>query len=1219
MAINTTLSVTLTKQFMRDLGFTVGEDGGISGGPKGVWASAIWFANNDTDSGYLQLIDNGAALSPTPVMAAGNVLTGFKFKIPAFTEDILKGGVMYIALASNSTIAKDPFAGLTEGEINNLQRAQSGNFTFGTFEFTLQGGPDDQGDLTAISTFGLPMSATSIINDAVIDSVGYKVLGSDIWSQISALGSATAPAVYAFDPTLGPLTADAFAITPTTAVGGSFVPPAGKSLPFSPTDWDAYLNKIASADGVVAQLAGTFNGSVAPVNNWVSSTNNVQIDVWHNAGFFDYELSYKSGLSVQVGGTQQTMSAFLLSPTAASQVKGYIVIPKGDEAGLDAGWKGGLANSIYSTLGMAQVYAQDPSSVSGQTPFMFQGATSTNNGSATDPAMTEFFNVGANTQWGKAFTQMLTGLAAGYVGSTGTALNPLQAEGTVDLSQSWNWDPTYAFEQNLATTPYGAGSSFQFTDNYAKIFFQNSNVYGDMYSDNLMSLYTSGSPLLTLSNPAGGNVDEINLTVFSATDTPTGYVTPTIDNYPWAPGAQPVLTSPSTNDGIFTLNFRNPAGADGQQSFVADASRMTFAIKVWDPTLNSGSGGFSNSAELPAFPVAQVTVSGIVGQEVPQGAILTTTDPKGGEVQWTVMTNNNFIIPVEGTPLNGSVTVSVTANLPSASIGRDASWNDLAIAFPVVVAAANSSASVAGQSAQDPELVTIRFSGDGGAKFDAGYIVDAANNRWSFASGTINGTTGFVDVVATAPAKSISVGASEAWQGLFQNSPVTTETASVPGEFWSDYVASYAEGELSFVNQNVKTQPTGELQLINLPLGSSNGDIVWYQLTVNDTESNLTKTFNFYPQNGVNTPNSQYIDGGAAISLGDIVNQYTINFAGSGSNSLPSSLFIPDQSNGNIPIQGMPYAPVIGTQAETYYQYLGQSVNFSTVTTKAGTQPTSGAHTMSGVKAQSYVFGWTGLNPAALDDGSISQWTNKANGLDIVQINIVDTADASLNTTVFAQADLDGQWLTGLSTAINPIGADTVQLISKPVSLVAGRTYEISSQEFVATDSGFSIKPPGLGVAQPSGTAPMGHLSEVLTVVVAGTSGMLETSASEVNDFVYSLYDGILDRVPDQAGFFYWADQVANTENGRSVVLSNVMLSEEFQSSWSSLTDEQLVKTAYAFVLNRAPDVTGEAYWLTELKSGQLSQQQLIQSFIDSRESAQITDSVTQNGYLAMF
>jgi hypothetical protein len=79
------------------------------------------------------------------------------------------------------------------------------------------------------------------------------------------------------------------------------------------------------------------------------------------------------------------------------------------------------------------------------------------------------------------------------------------------------------------------------------------------------------------------------------------------------------------------------------------------------------------------------------------------------------------------------------------------------------------------------------------------------------------------------------------------------------------------------------------------------------------------------------------------------------------------------------------------------------------------------------------------------------------------------------------------------------------------------------------------------------------------------------------------------------------------------------MGSSEFQNKWAGLTEEQFVKAAYAFVLERAPDQAGETYWLNQLKGGQVTEQQLLQSFIESIESNQITDALTQNGYLSMF
>lgn len=1203
MSVNTAITIHLTAQYMRDLGFTFDSLGNISNSPAGLWTSAIWFGNNDKDKGYLQLINDGTVINPLPILNGSNTVTSFKFTIPAFTQNAITGGVMYLALASDTSLTADPFTNLSEGQINNLQQAYDNNFTFGTFEFTLQGGPDDQGDLTAISTFGFPMSATSIIDGDAVDSVGFNINGTEIWNQISALGSPTAPTVYSFNSAVGPLSENAFAITPTTAVGGSFTPPINNTLPFSSSDWDSYLDALSSGNGILSRISGTFNGATAPVNNWVTSSSNVKTNVWHNAGFFDYEVSYKSALNVQIDGTASNVSGFLLSPTAASQVKGYIVIPKGDEPGVAASWNGGLANSIYSTLGMAQVYAQDPSQVLGQTPFLFQNAVSSNNGSPTSPATTEFFNVGANTQWGKVFTQFLTGLAAGYIGSTGTPFNPLDDANAIDLSQSWNWDPTYAFGQELQSTPYGSSSAFQFTDNYAKIFFQNSNVYGDMYSDNLMSLFTTGSPLLSLSKPGGGNVDEINITVFGNSETPTGYVQPRINNYPGNPGTTLTLASPTGNSGTYTLNFLNAAGGVGQQNFVLDDSRSTIAVRVWDPSLNNGAGAFSNTAELPSFPTAQVTVTGMVGQEISQGTVLTTKD---SQTQWTVTSVNNFVTPADGSSLNGHVTVTVSAQTSDAIVTSANVWETTSVAFPESVVYQNSSASNSGATSQDPQSVIVRFSGDGGANFDAGYIVDSVGNQWSFNSGTIDSVTGYVDVIATAPRVGVSVTAMEAWSGLFQNLPVTTETASVPGLFWSNFAASYDEGVLSFINQNNTNQAFGELELVDMPLGENNGDIVWYQILVTDSTISTTKTFNFYPKFGINTDGSQNIDGGASISLGDVTNTYTINFAGSGSNTLPGNLFIPNQNNGAVPLEGTPLAPVLGTQGISFYQFLGQSLDFTAVPN----QTTTGSNTLSEIAADSYVFGWTGLNPSSLDDGSLAAWSNKVNGLDIVQINVVDTADATRNKTVFAQGDLDGQWLSGTSSIIDPVGT-TLSLLSKPVRLEAGREYQISYQEFTPSD-------PGLGQSTPSGTAPISNVSNVLTVTISGTSGLLNAITNDHNNFVYSLYEGLLDRVPDDDGFEYWINGV-NNQMSQANLITSFIHSSEFQSSWGVLSDDQFIQTAYAFVLDRAPDTEGEAYWLNALQSGQDTRHAVLHSFLNSPEMLGLIDSLTHPGYLATF
>lgn len=1196
MAINTKLSVTLTKAYLQELGFTVDPTtGAISGTPSGVWVGARWYANNDTSSGYLSLVANGVVQDYTLVKNGAGDVTGYQFTLPAFSESALVGGTMYVAAASDTSLKADPFENLKEGDLNNLVNAKNNNYTFGTFEFTLQGGLSDQGDLTAITTYGLPMSATSYLaSGQVVGSVGYNIPGSQIWSGIGGLGTPAGQTQVNYDTSMGPLSGSSFAITPTTAVGGSLTsPPFASTMPFSSTNWYKYLDALAQTDGVIANISGTFNGAPAPVANWASGSN-VQTNVWHNAGLFDYEVSYKTNLSVKINGQQQTISAFLLSPTEASQVKGYIVIPKGDEAGIAPQWAGGLGNSIYSTLGMAQVYAHDPSAVTGQTPFLFQDASSSNNGTASDPANTEFFNVGQNTQWGKVFTQFLTGLSAGYVGSTGDPLNPKDTT-AVDLSKSWNWDPDYAFGGNLKSTPYGSGTAFQFSDPYAELFFHNTNVYGNMYSDSLSSLFVSGSPLLNLSTSTG-NVDHIDVTVFGRDETPTGYTAPVIYNYPWGAGNQPVLAAPSATTGTATFVFKDAAGADGQQSFVADDDRLQVSLRVWDPTLNSGAGGFSSSATLPAFPTVKLTVTGMLGQEVPQGTVL---EEKDG-TKWTVTSTNNFMgNPPPSSPLTGSVVVTATAEKAGSSASLSDQWDNVAIKFPGAISTSNPSASSVDPTTGKAQ-VQLQFSGDTGVTFDAGYATDAAGNKWFFDGGTV--AAPFTAVTATAETSGASVSANSSWD-VYSNAPVTTESASEAGLLWSSYTVDYDGGDLSIINQTI-AQSSGALVLTGVPMADAAGKFVWYQISVADAVTNETKVFNWYPQ--VNS-NEQYIDGGAAITAGT-GNQSTINFATASALAIPTELLVPDDSAGP-PLQGTPYAPVIGTQAQTYYQQFGQNIDFAAV---AG-QPTwqTGGQALAVTTAKPFVFGWTGLNPVSLTDGSLAKWTNKVNGLDIVQIDIVDKADTSNVTSVFAQADIDGQWLTGLSSVIGVNNEGThLELVSKPVSLVAGKTYEITYREYQPDD-------PGLASTSKSGTNPVSNESHTLTVSVTGSSMTMTDNLSQANNGTYLLYHGLLDRVPDLAGFNYWTTQSNVLGMDQAQQLASFKASDEFESIWGDYdTDVELVNAAYAFILDRAPDAEGKAYWLAELEAGRVDADGLLLSFVNSPEAVAYNLSLIADGYL---
>ena len=131
-------------------------------------------------------------------------------------------------------------------------------------------------------------------------------------------------------------------------------------------------------------------------------------------------------------------------------------------------------------------------------------------------------NTGANNQWGKVLLDLLTGFTAGFYDATGQSPND-KVTTPVDLNRDNNWEPTYAFGQNLSSLP---STAYQTNDAYSALFYASTNSYGSGYSDALMSKYTVGGPLLSVSEPDTGlNVPNINLTIFADGETPTGYLT----------------------------------------------------------------------------------------------------------------------------------------------------------------------------------------------------------------------------------------------------------------------------------------------------------------------------------------------------------------------------------------------------------------------------------------------------------------------------------------------------------------------------------------------------------------------------------------------------------------------------------------------------------------------------------------------------------------------
>lgn len=558
-------------------------------GQQGVLAYAVYFEDGNTTPGQTTTTVHWTTLVDGTVTSAAGVPNQVTI---TDLPNTYKGGKIYILIqsASGSPPYPHPNTFITQESDINWGSATTNNYRYDSFELTLTPSKNDQGNLTSVNGWGLPMEVTVEYQDGTPTTTrGYNQTGDWMWGT----GGGTATGIKAIDAdliykyTAGPLNGlPRMAASPTEAVGSS--------LPgFAAADWNNYIQSLEVTNPGIT-IAGYFNG--APDAN----------NVWHNGGFYSYDLKWD--------GTN-----FWLNAGTNSQVKGSIQITPTD-----------LANSIYSTLGNVDIYTSQ-----GGTLFL------------------DNMNSGANNQWGAVLAQFLTGFTAGYYGGTGNPLNAA-APGTVNLDKSWNWDPTYAFGNDHATT-----SASVFYDKYARLFFNETNSYGSGYSDNLMKAFTQGGPLVPIANTsgasAGQDVDKITIKLLGDSDAASGgYLTPKIANYVAPPSGQSYTTKNdhtsvdlnivmNFNTGQVVLTDQTPITLGfytGTTGGVATFNTVGFPpgqtlFQNWNLLFDAGTGTYSLT---PYIPAVQQPPGSILVNQWPVSPALSGGSPVDGGVNWYQVT-----------------------------------------------------------------------------------------------------------------------------------------------------------------------------------------------------------------------------------------------------------------------------------------------------------------------------------------------------------------------------------------------------------------------------------------------------------------------------------------------------------------------------------------------------------------------------------------------------
>lgn len=111
----------------------------------------------------------------------------------------------------------------------------------------------------------------------------------------------------------------------------------------------------------------------------------------------------------------------------------------------------------------------------------------------------------------------------------------------------------------------------------------------------------------------------------------------------------------------------------------------------------------------------------------------------------------------------------------------------------------------------------------------------------------------------------------------------------------------------------------------------------------------------------------------------------------------------------------------------------------------------------------------------------------------------------------------------------------------------------------------------------------------------------------------YRLYQAAFDRQPDQGGLRYWVEHMDAGMPLQEVALRFVG-SPEFERLYGAqVANEQLVDAYYRNVLDRSPEVAGQAYWLGRLEAG-LGAAEMLVLFSESEENRMQLASVLEQG-----
>jgi hypothetical protein len=209
---------------------------------------------------------------------------------------------------------------------------------------------------------------------------------------------------------------------------------------------------------------------------------------------------------------------------------------------------------------------------------------------------------------------------------------------------------------------------------------------------------------------------------------------------------------------------------------------------------------------------------------------------------------------------------------------------------------------------------------------------------------------------------------------------------------------------------------------------------------------------------------------------------------------------------------------------------------------------------------------------------------------------------AVLTAIVLASCGGDSSTLSSSSPAPQSKALSGAVVVSNTASFSGNR----SNYTITKTSTGYTV----VDNVGSDGTSTLG--SNVTLLRFADTYLSMDTDG--IPGQVYRLYQAAFNRTPDTPGLGWWITYM-NAGLSLTDVSGYFEGSDEFRTLYgSSVTNENLVTLLYQNVLHRTPDQAGYNLWVNTLNSGQLSRQQVLYYFSESAENKSQVLSAIQNG-----